>query len=320
MGNSESKPEMEEKQEEEEQDEEATDKRKFLEQEVKVEELTPNQALLIYAERGDLEKCREILRAGSANVNHPDNGPIIPEGKTPDDPEYRHQIATGDYPLHRAAQNGHLEVAQLLYLSDAKLDNKDRIGSTALHRAVANHQVAMVQLLLSWHAEVQARNNIGNTPLHVAAYVGDLEICKILLDAGSQRLVMSPNRVNMTPLDYARKASVQELLSKYTRPAGLSVSPVEVKAPTIVPSLESTSSLSFELAPSGFTIHPPGDDAATKSSAPASSAATKVTEDALPGSSQLASPFFTPSSSTPMHADAAAGGQTSEVRFWSEKE
>ena len=77
------------------------------------------------AEHGDLDGIRQQLRAG-ADVNYVDNGPVIAQGKRADDPIYKNAIVTGDTPLHRAAQNGHVEAVDLLYLSMAPIEAKDR--------------------------------------------------------------------------------------------------------------------------------------------------------------------------------------------------
>jgi hypothetical protein len=56
----------------------------------------------------------------------PDNGPVIPPGKSAEDPIYKNAIVTGDYPLHKAAQNGHVEAVEVLYLMMAPVENRDR--------------------------------------------------------------------------------------------------------------------------------------------------------------------------------------------------
>jgi len=180
------------------------------------EDYTPNQALQHAAEHGDLDAIRQQLK-NAADINLPDNGPIIPPGKKADDPIYKHAIVTGDCALHKAAQNGHVEAVNLLFLSDAQLENKDRLGSTALHRAVSHNQIAVVRKLLEpgLDADLFARNNIGNTPIHIASYCGYLEIAKVLLEHGAYRLKDTPNRVGMTPLDYARKAAMHDLIQNY---------------------------------------------------------------------------------------------------------
>jgi ankyrin repeat protein len=85
-----------------------------------------------------------------------------------------------------------------------------RLGSTALHRAVSHGQIGVVKKLLSpgIEADIAARNNIGtwlatvpldrmtgNTCLHIAAYMGNVEMARILMDHGAHRLRNDSNKV-----------------------------------------------------------------------------------------------------------------------------
>lgn len=71
-------------------------------------------------------------------------------------------------PLHVAAANRQLAVAQTLTALRAKVNVKSFTGQTPLHAAVRNGDAAIVSLLLSNRAVVDARDNFGNTPLLVA--------------------------------------------------------------------------------------------------------------------------------------------------------
>src|SRR5689334_5914958 len=82
-----------------------------------------------------------------------------------------------------------------------------RIGSTALHTAVSHQHLESVRELIKLGAKVSALNNMGNTPIHCAAYTGNVEIMEILLTNGGTRFIHAKNKVEMTPLDYARKVS-----------------------------------------------------------------------------------------------------------------
>jgi len=211
MGNSDSKPERMEDSLEEENKTNALDVLKQQQNGVDESSATPSQLLLHYAGEGDVERCRQLIKE-EADVNFVDVGPTIPEGKSIDDPEYVHLIITNDTPMHRAAQQGHVQVADLLFYSQAKLEAKDKLGSTPLHRAVSSGHLDMVHALLKWDADIGARNHIGNTALHIAAYLGNVEMVQLLLEHGAQRFASSPNRVEMTPTDYARKKAIQTLL------------------------------------------------------------------------------------------------------------
>lgn len=211
------------------------------------EQLTPNQALLYAAECGDLQEIREQLKAG-ASPNVPDLGPLVTKGKEATDTIYQGTVITGDFPLHRAAANGHVEAVNLLFLSMARIDNRDRLGSVALHRAVSHGQLAVVEELLKpqYGADIFARNKMGNTPLHIAAYCGNYEITKVLLEAGAHRGKDKHNKIGFTPLDYCRKAAIRELIESY-RARGMEDADGYLEVPLASPQSGSTTSGSMSL-------------------------------------------------------------------------
>jgi hypothetical protein len=71
-------------------------------------------------------------------------------------------------PLTRAANDGYLEIAQLLLEAGAKIDAADRSGETALHRAAARGQGALVKLLLEKGADPALTDHRMNTPADAA--------------------------------------------------------------------------------------------------------------------------------------------------------
>ena len=78
--------------------------------------------------------------------------------------------------LHVAAENNHIECAEVLLNDGALVDalRDEAKLETALHLAAANGYCEMALLLLSKHANPNARNRNGETPLHLA--------CKCLAD------------------------------------------------------------------------------------------------------------------------------------------
>jgi ankyrin repeat protein len=71
----------------------------------------------------------------------------------------------GGTPLHLAAGNGHIEVAQLLLDFKAVIDAKNDNGYTPLYMAARSGHKDVVELLLANGADINAKDNKGQTPL-----------------------------------------------------------------------------------------------------------------------------------------------------------
>jgi len=82
-----------------------------------------------------------------------------------------------------AAFNGHLEKLQKWHTDNPQIDiNKPGPNeNTLLYLAARNGHTKIVEWLIQKGANVNVTQNTGSTPLHVAAYRGQLEVCKILL-------------------------------------------------------------------------------------------------------------------------------------------
>ena len=94
-------------------------------------------------------------------------------------------------PLHVAARQGYLEIAQLLLQSGADPNRRqDPTGSTPLHLAVEHQHEEVTRLLLEQGANpnLAARHGEGQTlaPLQLAARGGDAEIAHLLLRYGAR--------------------------------------------------------------------------------------------------------------------------------------
>ena len=79
---------------------------------------------------------------------------------------------SSDTALHRAAQDNHEDVVEVLLANGAEVNSKGACESTPLHRAVINFNKALVEVLLANGAEVNAKDQDGETALHVAAQKG----------------------------------------------------------------------------------------------------------------------------------------------------
>eukprot|EP00823_Brevimastigomonas_motovehiculus_P004448 TRINITY_DN294_c0_g1_i1.p1 TRINITY_DN294_c0_g1~~TRINITY_DN294_c0_g1_i1.p1 ORF type:complete len:252 (+),score=51.35 TRINITY_DN294_c0_g1_i1:197-952(+) len=225
--------------------------------------LTPKQLMLYAAAIGDEGLLREANSRGAnpntndepteeekklqeeeqANSKEKEKG----EGEEKEDDDkmiYKTTVVAGDYPLHIVAENGFLKCIQFLVSMNAQLENKNRLGSTALHRAVSMNQADCVQFLVSHRADISATNLIGNTPLHVAAYSGHDKIVDFLLRNGASKDVNTRNKINLTPLDYARKTLIQNSLKQHMSDSMLSSSSASSSTSSVVSSSSNISLLS----------------------------------------------------------------------------
>src|SRR6516164_5153427 len=89
--------------------------------------------LLMAALSGDEKRVGQLL-AGGADANHTDGN--------------------GWTALMRAAEGGHITIADRLLAAKAKVDHADNKGKTALMRAAENRRVAMVDQLIKYGANV----------------------------------------------------------------------------------------------------------------------------------------------------------------------
>lgn len=74
----------------------------------------------------------------------------------------------GDTPLHRAAWNGHTEIAALLIERGAVVDARNEWAWTPLHAAAGQHGHDVAELLIAHGADVNARSDSGQSPLDKA--------------------------------------------------------------------------------------------------------------------------------------------------------
>ncbi len=90
----------------------------------------------------------------------------------------------GETPLHRAVQNGDLDMVRLFIARGAKVNAANKEGETALFWAVGSGTTDMVNLLLARGAKVDATSKKGMTPLFWAVSNGT-DMVNLLLDAGA---------------------------------------------------------------------------------------------------------------------------------------
>lgn len=93
-------------------------------------------------------------------------------------------------PLHMACEKGHLGVAQLLLMNNAKLNVTDFLGETPLYKSVRAKNKTLTKFLIAQHAVVNNANNINERLIHMAVMFDDIELAEVLL-----KVKQNPNAV-----------------------------------------------------------------------------------------------------------------------------
>lgn len=130
----------------------------------------------------------------------------------------------GMTPLHWAAYSGDFEVLKALIAHGANVKTRQRGGEfTPLHFLAYTahdhkHWREETELLLAHGAEINARDNEGSTPLFWAAWQGNKELVKLLLDKGAD--VSLKGKENMTVLEMTKvyqQTEIYKLISTHHR-------------------------------------------------------------------------------------------------------
>ena len=183
------------------------------------------------ADRGDVDKARELLKHGRYDVNCRDVLECTPLHEACSSghvdmvrmliSEFQADTtlqteAYGDTPLHEAARFGRGEVALTLITEfgcDANLPNND--GYTSLHRACVHGHASVVRII-GKYASVLATTKNGDTPLHLAAAMGHKECVEALLQLNAP--IMLRNAAGKTALHLALeegRSSIMRIFIKH---------------------------------------------------------------------------------------------------------
>lgn len=123
----------------------------------------------------------------------------------------------GVTPLHAAALNGNIRLAELLIAKGADVNAKAVGGNTPLHLLASLSWDSFVDnvndlaaLLIAKGANVNVRNEQGLTPLHAAAMSRNPDVAGLLLAKGANVNAKDDN--GSTPLDFAKDGDDVEMV------------------------------------------------------------------------------------------------------------
>jgi uncharacterized protein len=113
----------------------------------------------------------------------------------------------GSTQLMTAAAHGHKPAAEWLLQQRVAVSAVDNIGKTALHHASGSScdEAAVIELLLANGADVHKLSDRHVTALHLAAFKGNVECARVLIDAGAD--VTNAIITGMTSLNFALTAN-----------------------------------------------------------------------------------------------------------------
>ena len=109
-----------------------------------------------------------------------------------------------------AAWKGHLDVLEALQQAGAKLGaTEPEFGWTPLIFAAANGRADCVAALLRWGADVDSLSQDKQSALHAAAFYGQLDCARLLVEAGADRSLRDGG--GKTPHDRAESEGHAEI-------------------------------------------------------------------------------------------------------------
>lgn len=127
--------------------------------------------------------------------------------------------------MHTAITNGNLDVIKQHIAAGSNLNEKDPFGgSSPLTSAALFGELEIAKVLIEAGADINFKNNEGSTPLHIAAFFCNTEIVKLLLDNGADKTIT--NNFGATALasvstPFSEVENVYHLMSKQLAPLGL---------------------------------------------------------------------------------------------------
>ena len=121
----------------------------------------------------------------------------------------------GATPLILAAEGGHEEVvAVLLGREGIDLEDPGTGGGTALHVAAFNGNVEIVRRLLNHAAEIDAKDDSGATPLMIAFAQKHEEVVRLLVEQDAEARVKNNDGVSALTLARIREQASEDDLAR----------------------------------------------------------------------------------------------------------
>jgi len=121
---------------------------------------SPNEALLIAARKGDIEKVRTLIKSG-----------VDPNTTSPNS-----YTALG-----YAAVGGHLDIVKLLLKNKADVNQSSRFQKTPLNVTTGSSEIDAAKILIANGAKLNSRNGNGGFATHEAAFWGQPLMLEFLL-------------------------------------------------------------------------------------------------------------------------------------------
>ena len=115
-------------------------------------------------------------------------------------------------PLHEASSG---EVAELLILAKAEVNDFDAWGMSPLHIAAKEGNIDVVRCLVQYKALLNPKDGLGRTPLHLASQNGHLEVVQELASDGAN--LHSLDNKHRTARDNAMSYGHREITKEFEK-------------------------------------------------------------------------------------------------------
>jgi len=167
---------------------------------------------LLQALQFDINKKDMLNQSAIFDAIVSDNEDIIAVVLSWPEVEVRYQDSIGFTPFSIACRRGNLTaVRRILKIAPDELNNPKQDGCTGLHMAALNNHKAVVDFLLQQNGiSIDAVNKGENhTPLHIACHEGYLDIVKLLIEKGANKIAVDSSR--KTPLHLCCEVSPEKV-------------------------------------------------------------------------------------------------------------